>query len=210
MSGPCLSCSTARNGSLSPNTLDLNAFVAVAKELPIGLNLLFFLNTILAPEHFLLIPCTHDKNTHLSIRFHLPLSSSPNFFVLTPAYNHTISMDSLQQEWATFSIKSQGVNILAAATIHLGLLHPESCHMIHKQKLWPWSKKTLFSPNRQQVSFGLWTSLSIQPYNIKTNTHSHFLLCFLAFFWEWAGTLSFGSQCRNEACWWPKKNNSEN
>lgn len=154
MSGPCLSCSTARNGSLSPNTLDLNTVVAADKELSIRLTPLFFLNhysCTWALYWFQQIPCTHDRNTHLSILFHPPLSSSQNLlFLLQPTR--------ILPWWIPYSrsgqpscIKSQGVNILAAAahavpaaTIQLCLLHRESCHMIHKWKLWLWSRKLYF------------------------------------------------------------------
>lgn len=159
MSGPCLSCSTARNGSLSPNTLDLNTFVAANKELPIGLTPLkknkqkkptLFLH--LSTYWFQQIPCTHDRNTHLSILFHPPLSSSQNLLFLLQPTRILPWWILYSRSGQPSSIKSQGVNILAAAahavpaaTIQLCLLHRESCHMIHKWKLWLWSRK-LYSP----------------------------------------------------------------
>lgn len=95
MLGLRLSCSAACNGSPLPNTLHLNTFVAVDKDLHIGLTLLFFFFFLVGDEETLFfhintsywfqqIPCTYDMNT--CTLFHPPLSSSQNLlFSLQPA-----------------------------------------------------------------------------------------------------------------------------
>lgn len=118
---PTLSCPAACNGSLLPNTLDINTFVAVDKDLHIGLTLFFFFLEHCSFFHintsywFQQIPCTHDMNTHPSILFHPPLSSSENLLFLHQPTKVLPQSVLYSRGGQTFSIKSQAVNILAFA-----------------------------------------------------------------------------------------------
>ena len=125
MSSPCLSCPTACNGSLLPSTLDLNTCVAADKELHIGLTLLFFfLNTILAPEHFLLVSA---DSLHIWVpAFSFLFLAHKPFFVL--AATRVIP------RWIPYSrggqpssIKSQTGNTLAFAVHTVSAEAPRLC-----------------------------------------------------------------------------------
>jgi len=115
----CLSCLTTYNGSLLPNTLGLNTFVAVVKD-PTQLShfffffsfwtLVFYLNTY----WFQQIPHTYDMGTHLSILIHPPLSSSQSLLFLLQPKRYYHRWIPYSRGGQTFSIKSQIVNISAS------------------------------------------------------------------------------------------------
>lgn len=105
----CLSCLTTYNGSLLPNTLGLNTFVAVDKD-PTQLSHFFFFSFWTLVFHlntywFQQVPHTYDMDTHLSILVHPPLSSSQSLLFLLQPTKILPSMDSLQQGWANFFYK---------------------------------------------------------------------------------------------------------
>lgn len=66
---------------------------------------------------------------------------------------------------------------------HSTLLHRESYHRtIHKWKLYPWSKKTLFSQTGGGSDLACEPVCPPQPYNIKTNPYSHLIILFPCIF----------------------------
>lgn len=107
----CLPCLTACNGSLFPNTLGLNTFVAVDKDLCMGptqLNFFFLLLSMSLPHKHILVSAdsTHiyDMGTHLSTLIHPHFSSSQSSLCI-PSTKILSSMDFLEQEWANFFYK---------------------------------------------------------------------------------------------------------
>lgn len=100
----CLSCSTACNGSLLPNTLALNTFVAMDKDLHGGSTLLsqtFFFFFFWTPVFYINIGfsrfLTHDMGVHLSFHIHPPLSTFQSLLFFFQPTKVRPSMDSITE-----------------------------------------------------------------------------------------------------------------